>query len=151
MTHLPLLHEALHRPERVLHRHQRIDAVQVVQVDDVDAQAPQALVARAGHVLRAAVDATIGVGAALADLAREEHALAPLREPRADRRLARAFGVDVGGVEEVESKLEAEVERGERAASPLGVLRRADVHAAEAQRRDLGARRAQAAARQPGR
>ena len=48
ITHLALLDETLHRADGLFDRHRRIDAVQAVDVDHVDAEAPERCVARLG-------------------------------------------------------------------------------------------------------
>ena len=61
-AHLALLDEPLHRAHRVLDRRVGVDAVLVVEVDDLDAEALQARLAGLHHVLRPAVDALLAVG-----------------------------------------------------------------------------------------
>jgi hypothetical protein len=58
-AHLAGFHQALHRADRILDRHVRIDAVLVIEVDDVDAEALQARIARAQHIVGGAVDALL--------------------------------------------------------------------------------------------
>ncbi len=74
--------EVGHRPDRVLDRRRRIDAMLVVQVDRLDAQAPQARLGGALDVGRAAVEAAherVRRIAHDAELGREEDAAAAAR------------------------------------------------------------------------
>src|ERR1700741_1286187 len=61
-AHFALLDEALHRADRVLDRRIGINAMLVIEVDDVDPEPLQAGVAGLLHVLRAPVDARLAVG-----------------------------------------------------------------------------------------
>ena len=50
-----LRHQLRHRPHRILHRHRRIGAVLIIQVDDIDAEPLQAGAAGFDDVLGAPV------------------------------------------------------------------------------------------------
>src|SRR5690606_38626214 len=73
--------------DAVLDRHVSIDAVQIVKVDPIGAQAAQCLLARALERFRAAVDDALAVHAGHAALARQEEALAKRGEHLADELL----------------------------------------------------------------
>ena len=95
----------------------RVDAVLVVEVDVVDAEALQdashaartysglPLIPRASRVRRLAHDA---------ELRREHDLVAPARERAADELLVRERPVHVGGVEEVDAELERAMDRRDR-------------------------------------
>ena len=72
----------------------------------------------------------------LAELRREDDAVAPVAEDLADELLARAHGVDVGGVEERDARVERGVDHRARLRE---VGARAEVVAAESDDGDLGA------------
>src|SRR5439155_15746363 len=57
VAHLALLHEPRHGADRVLDRHSGVDAVDVIEVDRLDAEPLEARLAGDRHVIRLAVDA----------------------------------------------------------------------------------------------
>src|SRR5690349_14703988 len=84
VAHLALLDEARHRADGVFDRHRRIDAVQAVEVDALDAEALQALVARLRHPvgmtareLRRAARVAASREREVAELGCDENARAP--------------------------------------------------------------------------
>src|SRR5215510_738312 len=112
IAHLALLDEARHRADRVLDRHGRIDAVLIVEVDDIDAEPLEALVARDRHIVRAPVgQAALAAGAHVAELGRHDRAIAPVVDRTGDQLLVLAVAVDVGRVEEVDAKLDGRMDR----------------------------------------
>ena len=103
VAHLAGLHELGHRADGLLDRRLRVDAVLVVEVDVVDAQALQRGVAGRAHVLRLAADlpeARIFFLADVGELRGEKDLVAPARDGLADQLFVVADAVDVGGVEE---------------------------------------------------
>src|SRR5205814_2876411 len=90
-----------HRAHRLLDRHLRIDAVQVVEVDVVNAELREARLAGGSHVLGPAVVGLAAVGVVdVAELAADDDAVAPPFERAAEHALVPSFHVAVGGVEE---------------------------------------------------
>src|SRR5947207_1428457 len=91
MPDLALFDEPRHCADRILDRHCRIDPVLGIEIDDIDAKALQARIARLGNIAGAAVDA---VGAAratgLAELGRDQDAVAPALQCPAEQLVARA-------------------------------------------------------------
>src|SRR3954471_8247966 len=75
---LALLHELGHRADRLLDRRLGVDAVLVVEVDRVDAEALERRLARLAHVVGIAADAQelAVLPADVAELRRDERALA---------------------------------------------------------------------------
>jgi hypothetical protein len=136
--HLARGHELGHGAPGLLDRERGVDAVLIVEVDVIDAEALQRRVARAAHVVGVPVHhAEAAFGPALVpELGREDHLVAPARDGLADEELVGAEAVDVGGVEEVDAELERAVDGGDG----LGVVNRpvgpAHAHAAEPQRGD---------------
>ena len=108
-----------HRADGLLDRDVGVDAVLVVEVDVVDAQAPQRRVARVHHVLGAAVDAARRGVLGVADdpeLGGQHHLVAPVGDRLADELLVGVRPVHVGGVEQRDPELERAVDRGDRLA-----------------------------------
>jgi hypothetical protein len=139
-------HDVVQRLERFLDRHRRVPAMDLVQVDEVGAQALQAGIdlredglARQAHAVRPLVHA-------LVDLGRDDDLAAAcvLEQGPADDLLARAVGVHVGGVEEVDAEIQGLLQ--ERAARRLAqgpgvraAVGLAIAHAAEAKAGDIEA------------
>ena len=137
-AHLAGVDQARHCADGVLDRDFRVDTMLVVKVDHVHAETLEALVARARHVLRSAVDAGGAVGLAhVAELRGEHHAVAPSAQRLAEQRLVVAPAIHVGGIQ----KVHAEVERALNHTDGLRVVARAvrarHRHASEADRADL--------------
>src|SRR6185295_14267660 len=114
-AHLALLDQALHRADRVLDRHGGVDTVLVVEVDDVDAQALQARLARLHDVLGLAVHALLALRVlGLAELGGDDHALAAALQRLAEQRLVVAPAVHVRGVGEIDALVERVVDDADR-------------------------------------
>ncbi len=94
----------------------------LVEVDRVDAEAPQAALAGRANVLGAAVEATCAVDAVAHDpeLGGEHHLVAPVADRAPDELLVVAVAVDVGRVQQVDAEVERAVDRGD----PVGITRR---------------------------
>src|SRR4051794_8269214 len=139
VAHLALRDELGHRPDGLLDRHAPVDAVLVVEVDVLDAEALQRGVAGAAHVLRAAVDAqALAVLAAyVAELRRDHDAVAAVGDRAADELLVRERAVHVGGVGGVDAELERAVDRPDRLVLVAPAVELRHAHAAEAHRADL--------------
>lgn len=141
VTHLALLYELGHRPDRLLDGGVRVDPVLVVEVDDVDPEAAEAGLARLPHVLRTAVYAEEGAvgGPLVAELRGDHDFVAAVSQRPAQQLLVVADAVHVGGVEEVDAHVQGPMDH----LGGAGVLRRAvevaHAHAAQADRRDLRA------------
>jgi hypothetical protein len=142
MTNLAFLNQRGHRAHGVLDWHRRIDAMQVVEIDRVHAEAFWRAFAGGLHCRRAAVDAAIASRLLHDPEFRPEHGLVtpPLQ------RLSH-FGfrvaVDVGGVEKRHTQVERAVNQGDRAGVVVrarGVdVGQADAHAAEPESGDYRA------------
>jgi hypothetical protein len=147
VANLACLDQLGKRADRLLDRRLGVDAVLVVEVDVVGAEAPQGGLASLAHVLGATADAA-GPGVAGIDhdpeLGRQHHLVAPPADRRADQLLVRVGAVDVRGVEEVDAQLQRPVDgRGGFVVVdwPVGI---GHPHAAEPHRRDLERRLAAA-------
>jgi hypothetical protein len=120
-----------------------VPTVLLVEVDVVDPQPAQAGV-HGGHDVLARGAALVSAGPGRgAELGGDDHVRVPpeLAQRLAEHNLAGALGIDVGGVEEVDSPLERLAEERHRLVfgqRPAGVHPALAVaHAAERQRRDL--------------
>ena len=118
-----------------------IDAVLVVEVDDVEPGAPQARVAGRADIVGSAVDALEAavLAAHVAELGRDHDPLAPLAHDAADQLLVRADAVHVGGVEEGDAEIERAVDRGDRLRLVAAAVEIGHAHAAEAEGGDFEA------------
>src|SRR6266480_4553265 len=105
--YLALLDEPLHRAHRLLDRHLGIDAVLVIEIDRVNAEALQARLAGAHHVLGPAVDILLSLRSLhLAELGGDDDAVAPAAQRSSEQLLVVPPAVHVGRVEEVDAFVE---------------------------------------------
>src|SRR4051812_10052449 len=88
-AYFPLLLQARHLADRVLDRHVWVDAVLVVEIDDVDVQPLEARLAGGPHIFRIAAHAEeLAIGPAhIAELGGEEHLAAAVRDRAPDQLL----------------------------------------------------------------
>ena len=108
--HFALVHEPGHRADGLLDRDLRVHAVLIVEVDGLHAEPAQARVARARHVLGAAVHARTAVGVPhLTELGGEHRLPSPALDRPADEVFVVAPAVQIGGVEEVDAEVERPV------------------------------------------
>ena len=124
-----------------------VDAVQLPQVDVVDAEALQRGVDAGAHVLGPAVAGHRAVALHQADLGGEDRLVAAAGEGAADQLLVGERPVDVGGVDERHAEVERAADDLDRdvVVALLGAVGPGHAHAAEADGADGGARRAQGA------
>jgi hypothetical protein len=109
-------YQPVERLERLLERDVGVGRVHLVEVDHLDAEAPQRGVARRPHAVgRQSLPRRVGHLAA--DLRGDHDLVAPARQPRRERALGLAVAVHVGGVDECPARLHEAIEH------PLRVLR----------------------------
>ena len=139
VAHLALLHELGHCADRLLDRRLEVDAVLVVEVDRVDAEALQRRLAGRADVLRLAADAEelARRSAHVPELRREHDLVAAAGDRLPDEPLVRAPAVHVGRVEEGDSELDRALDRRDRLTLVGGAVELGHPHAAEPERRDL--------------
>ena len=113
---LPAVDELGHRADRLLDRRVRVDAVLVVEVDVVDAEALQRGVAsRCGRSRdEPSIVRVPSSSRTIAELRRQHDLVATTGDRAADELLVRARAVHVGGVEEVDAELERAMDRRDR-------------------------------------
>src|SRR4051794_34045164 len=95
MPHLAGGHEFRHRPDGVLDRNVRVDAVLVVEVDVVDAEPAQRRVAGLADILRTAVDPLSVAVPPERELRREHDLVAATADGLADELLVVPETVDI--------------------------------------------------------
>src|ERR1035437_8976345 len=140
-THLAGRDQLAHRPHRLLDGYVGVDAVLVVEVDVIDTEPLQAGVAGAVHMLGGAVDGHAPVRRALETELRGDHDLGAMPgNGLPDKPLVGERPVHVGGVEEVDAKLQGTMDRGDRLALIAvrgGAVEVGHAHAAEPDRGHL--------------
>ena len=141
MADLALADQPGHRADRLLDGYRGVEAVQVIEIDGLDAEAPERTLAGAPRVGGAAVaagDRSVR-GDSEAELRGDLPALASAGERPGDEFLIGVRTVDLGRVEEVDAELEREVERRQRLAGVArggAAIGPGHAHAAQAERRD---------------
>ena len=138
------LDQLRHRADRLLDLDVRVDAVLVVEVDLVDAEALQGAVDRLPDVLRGAVEpaerrhvAGDGVVQVALELARDHVLIALALDRLADQLLVGQRAVDLRGVEEVDAKLEGALDGRLRLLQVGLAVEGGHTHAAKSDLRDL--------------
>jgi hypothetical protein len=131
---LALLDELGHRADGLLDRHRVVDAVLVVEVDEVDAEPLERVLAGLAHVVGPAVDAEKAavLSALIAELAGDDDPVAALAHRPAHELLVGERPVHVGGVEEGSAEVEVAVDRGDRLVLVGGSVELRHPHAPEA-------------------
>jgi hypothetical protein len=121
-------------PERLLDGHAGIGTVLLVQVDAIGAEPPQAAFDRFGHPPGARAGMARVVVDGRDELRGDDHVVAMAAEGAAEVLLGSGSAVDVGRVEEVDSRVERSVDYGR---ALLLVDAHAEVVAAQSDQRDL--------------
>ena len=105
-AHLALADELAHRADRVLDRNGRIDPMDVIEVDDVGLEPPEALLAGFAHIFRPAVrEARVAEQPEIAKLARDDVIAAVPSDRLGYELLVAAAAVAVGGIEKIDADL----------------------------------------------
>ena len=130
---LALGHELGHRADGLLDLGRLRRAVQVVQVDDLDAEPGQRRLAGPLHVVVLAADDAVRVARRPVDaeLGSQLHLVAPVRDAPADQDLVVARAVDVGGVDERHAQVERAIDGDDRLVPVGGAVPLAHPHAAQ--------------------
>ena len=140
---LALLDQARHRAHRLLDRHRVVDAVLVVEIDDVDFEPLEARLARLPHIFGRTVDLEALGRADLAELGGDDGVVAPPLDRLGDQFLVLAVGIGVRGIEQVDADIERTLDGGDGARIVVLAVADRHAHAAEPDGRDLQALRAQ--------
>jgi hypothetical protein len=129
-----------HGTDSLLDRNLRIDAVLIVEIDDVDLEPLEAGIDGVKYVLPVAAHAEeLALRAAdVAELRGQEHILAAARDRLSDQLLVVAGAVHVGGIDEVAAGIEKVMDHANRLRVTLAArsVELAHAHGAEAERRD---------------
>ena len=134
LAHLAGAHERVERRERLVDRYGGIGHVLLVQVDVVGAQTAQAAVDGLAHPARARSRVQGIVVDRRRELGGHHHLVAAAAECPAEQLLGARAAVDVGGVEEVDPRVEGGVHDG---GGPLLVATHPEVVAPEPDHADL--------------
>src|SRR5208283_2030694 len=129
-------HQVGHRADGLLDRHLLVDAMLVVEIDVIDTEALERCIAGGAHVFGSAVDRALAIGQDLVGkLGRDNHAVAVFLERFADQLLVVAHAVNVGGVEEIDPKLDGALKRRDGFDVVARAVKLRHPHASEAQLR----------------
>src|SRR5208283_3936723 len=137
-THLAFFHELRHRANRIFNRRIWVDAMLIVKIDRVDAEALEAGLARGAHIVGAPADFAEGRIRRLADdaeLGRDYEFVAPPANRAADQLFIAMRPVGVRGVPEGDSQFECALERVHRLRIVARAVEIRHAHASEANRR----------------
>src|SRR5690348_4495219 len=134
---LPRTNEIRQAADRLFDRRALVDAMQVVQIDDVGAEARQARVAARLDVVRPAVDVAHGGsgGADNATLGGKDDIAAPPAERTADQLFVRAAAIHVSGIEKRDAEIDCPMNRPYRFLVVGHAVALRHAHAAKADRR----------------
>src|ERR1700733_74574 len=110
-AHFALLHELRHGADRILDRHIRIDAVLVIKIDYIDAEALEAFLARLDHEIRPAVGEFAVAAAEITELGRKHHTGPAILDGLADQLFVMTGAVGVGTVEQGDAVVEGGVNK----------------------------------------
>ena len=140
--HLALGHEIGEEPELLVGRHLGVDAVQLEQVDALDAESPQAELALLAEVLRPTDGEPLpGSLTGESRLGGDDEVLGVGVERLEDQAFAHFGAIGVSRVDEVDAHVDGTAQHGE-AGRPVGRLvphaRSADLHGAVAESVDGG-------------
>ena len=138
---LALLDQVFHRARHVLDRHVGVDAVLVVEIDDVGPEALERSLATCLDVLRAAVELRRHARLEIAELGGNHHLIAKGSKRFAHEFLVRERTVELGGVEEGDAALHGCTDQRDHFLLVRGWSGRAvdtaHAHAAKPERRDF--------------
>src|SRR5262245_15577521 len=109
VTNLARAHEIIERAERFFDRRERIEAVQLIQVDVVGSQTPQAVVDGVDQVIARRADVIQCRPGAKCALRRNQQAIAPTLDRLSKNLFCATSRIDVGRIEHRHSSIEADV------------------------------------------
>ncbi|MNR10705.1 hypothetical protein D3C85_1269690 [compost metagenome] len=145
-AHLALLHQFGHRPDRLLDRRIGVDAVLIIEVDVIDAEAAQAALDRAAHIGGRAVGHSRAVRLAVdPELGGDESLVATPLQRLAHQDFIGVGAVHLGRVEQGDAQVECAVDHRNGLGLVGAAVKGAHAHAAQTDGRDLRAVTAQLA------
>src|SRR5215510_14624448 len=147
VTRLALFDQFRHRAERLFNRNLRVDAVQVVKVDVLDAESFETALDRLAGVIGPAVNASDGgvVGIAHnAELGGQKHLIALPLDRATDQLFIGVWPVYIRCVQKIDAELQRAVNSRDGFSIVTIAVKFAHAHAAEADGRNLRAANAKA-------
>src|SRR6516164_11120852 len=145
-AHLALLQEPRHGADRVFDRHRRIDAVLVIKIDHVDAEALEARLAGGKNKFRTTIGKFAAAATEIAEFGRQHDLIAPALDGFAHQRLVVPGAVSVGGVEESDAAIERVANKHHAIVVAARAVYPGERHATKTDRRHRDAGGAEAAA-----
>src|SRR6516164_381935 len=145
-AHLALLQEPRHGADRVFDRYRRIDAVLVIKIDHVDAEALEARLAGGKNKFRTTIGKFAAAATEIAEFGRQHDLVAPALDGFAHQRLVVPGAVSVGGVEESDATIERVANKRHAIVVAARAVYRGERHATKTDRRHRDAGGAEAAA-----
>jgi hypothetical protein len=115
MAYLALAHEFSHRSNRIFDRRVGIDAMLVIEVDDINPQPFQAFVAALAHIVRLSVDPQkLAVGSPhVAEFGSDNNIVALALDGLAEELLIGSHPIHIGRIEKIDTKLQGPVDGGD--------------------------------------
>ena len=120
---MPLLHQIIQRAQNFFDRRQRVESVQVINVDVIGAEPPQAgfaslnqMVARRSHIVRPLAHAEGRLGG-------DQDLVATSVDGLAEDRFRQAVRIDIGGIEQIDARVEADIDEPRRLRDVAGAPR----------------------------
>src|SRR5205085_8739239 len=137
IAHLAGANQLSHRTNGFFNRCLRIDPMLVIEVDAIKTEPAQTRFARLLHVLRFAANSAKTRRVWIAqdsELRRDDNAMAFAANSASEQLLIRVRTINVGGIEESNSKVDRAVDRGERFRIVAVAIKFRHAHAAESDR-----------------
>ena len=128
---LALLDQLGHRSDRIFDRHVRVDAVLVVEIDDIDAQAPKARLTGDRNIFGTPIGSLAAAAADIAEFCRQNHLGAPTLDGLADEFLIMAVAVGVRRIEQRDAAIQRLANDGNAGFVIAGAIGAGKRHAAE--------------------
>ena len=138
MTDLADSYQLGHRADDLLDRHSDFAAMQVVQVDRLDAEPTEARLDRLAHIggVVAGAHGLVGDGAGDAELGGDRHLVPAALRDLTDCAFAVSVAVDVGGVDEGHADVEGMVQGGQALLLRANAIHPSQCHGTKAETAD---------------
>src|SRR5579859_7023338 len=96
IAYLASLDEFRHRSDGLLNRDSGVDAVLVIEVDVIDAQARQGLIAASFNIIRATTDVHAAIIALHTELGCQNHLITSIRDGASNQAFVVSIAIDIG-------------------------------------------------------
>jgi len=111
VAYLPFAHQTIERVQGLVNRSQRVEAMHVIDVDVFDSEPLQAAFDLPRQVVAGRADIVRSLAELKGGLGRDEHAFTrEMLDRFAKNLLGKAIGINVGGVEKIDSGFHAEID-----------------------------------------